>query len=1704
VDCAATGPTPSAASCSATRDAPRTGTVSAAPTSAAAPVSTPSAAPRGARRPPRFASSRSPSSPADARARSPTAAELPHEGPPSGTSKKGALPSATPRTVPWAIGADRTTVPSPERVPSVWTPATTATAASSPSGVRAQAQPDPAGSVGASVDATPSAPTTASALAVTTRSGSPAPAATGANPTGSGATSCWPKAIPAAATSMGAGLPRRWAPGPVSRGVRARSPWYSGGCRRGAHMAVRDRIRSVVHGWRESRRRVWEGERLWIELRGPPGEEARAELIARLSAHPAVAWVTWNGPYQRLVVQHRGDAEAALAAVRAAEAEAGLADVPFAHDPPPHPGDGGSRRRAAVRAAADVASIGLALARRVRSQLPAAAEIDLAALTQALENLPPARRWMDQRLGGSSSDHVVGLANTLAAGWAHGTTGQAVDLAYRWVRTGEVRAREEAWRRREPELAGDRAAHPEAPAPRDERPAPLPDGPIERYGDPAGMASLGGFGFGLAVTGQAERAAASILGAVPKPARVGREAFAAELGRRLAGLGVVIADDRVLRRLDRVDTVILPRSLLEARWGEVASVHPRPGTSRAELLLRATRLLDPQAAPDPVWQLRSAAPADHAAREEGEWAAAQPANRAVRVLVRDGVGVGLVAVRRTIDPQARTLVARVREIGLRLGVTCDDAEAVAWASPELVLPEGPAARDVLRDQQAEGRGILLVADGPHPALSAADVAFARPLAGAAPPWAAHLLGTGDPAEVRWLVEGVESARAAARQSVGISIADAVAGFALSLEGQKPRIVFRIMSLSSLATLAAVVNGVRLARAVDGGAGREADWTPWHALEPDDALTRLRSRPKGLTSEEAASRAAAPPRKRTRAEALTAAVWREMSSPFAPILATGAGLSALIGSPIDAALVGGTIVASGLVGGWQQVAADEAMDELERARPVSVRVRRDGKVVERLATELVPGDVVELEAGARVPADCRLLEADQLEVDESSLTGESLPVAKGPTASFAGAVAERTSMLYADTSVAAGRAVAVVVAVGEATEARRAHAFTRTTELRGVQARLEQLTRLTSPAAGIAGLGIVASGLLRNRPVRELIDAAVSLAVAAVPETLPLLATAAELAAARRLSERGALVRNISAVEALGRVDVLCADKTGTLTEGVLRLRGVATGGAVTLVDALDEGQRDVLRVALAASPGAGDTLPHPTDRALVEGAAAAGVTPDPAAREAELPFEPRRGFHATLLRDGKRRRLCVKGAPEVVLVRCRRARLGGGTSAPFDAAAWLAQAHALAGEGLRILAVAERSARSAVLTDEKVDDLVFRGFLAIADPVRPAARASVDALRRAGVRTVMITGDHPATAAAIAREIGLGDDPVVLTGAEIDTLDDAGLDARLAEVSVFARVTPQLKVRLVAAFQRAGKVVAMTGDGANDAPAIRLADVGVALGERATAAARSAADLLVTDERIETLVHAVLEGRAMWASVRDAVTLLVGGNLGEMAFTLVGGALQGTAPLGARQLLLVNLLTDALPALTIAVRPPSHTTPESLMAEGPERSLGAPLLRELGWRAVATGAAGLVGWGLARPLSTPQRAGTVALLSVVGAQLGQTLWVGWRNPPVVAAAVGSGALLLLLVEVPGLSRLVGCVPLGPVGLTQAAIGAGVGVLGAGLLPPAWKWADGRFALGTRLAEVTDSELGRWLAESRALRRLRERSETAATLLDDVA
>ncbi|EHR52486.1 P-type ATPase, translocating [Saccharomonospora marina XMU15] len=1385
--------------------------------------------------------------------------------------------------------------------------------------------------------------------------------------------------------------------------------------------------RGVTNLLTRPRRHVWSCPgRVYLEVHGVHGEggERVARRIEReLERDSRVEWARVNAPSSRVIIavcQPPPRTDELTAIVERAEAQPADPDEEAAEDELLHPADGPEGTRLLPTLAADLIGLGMSLLTRIAPWTPIPAE--LAALPGLVDHHPRLKEFAARKAHShAKSDSLTSMIGAVAQGLAAGGEGAMLDIVQRTGQWTEARAHERAWCGLESRLVTGPEAAAADPAPA-RRPTPLPEGPVERYqrrvlglGAAAGAAAA-------PFTGP-RRALALGLCTMPKAAEAGRTAFASHLGSALARRGVVVMERGVLRVMDRMDAVVLDRPALETGRYTLDDLVALPGSDSHAVAEVAWRLFDPA---DP-----------RRTRTEGDWwlgpldgktffgsdgrqeraSVEKRGAHAVLGLARDGRLEAVLGASREPLAGLDTLTAAVDEAGLAMFETSDPAASV-------------------RELQREGRGVLLVSSD-RQALGAADCGIGVHRNGHAPPWGAHVLVGTDLGAAALLVESVVVLRGVNAQSVRIAQAATGVGTVAALRGGRSNPTSRGMHAVNAGAAVALFNGRRRARALrlpDPAATRAE--TPWHLMPKRTVLDRLGSAETGLTDQEVRRRAIPGGVGGADGVSLGSAFLSELANPLTPVLAGGAALSAAVGSPVDAALVAGVAGLSALVGSVQQVRTERELADLLSRSSVSAKVVRDGERRVIVADDLVRGDVVELSAGDVVPADCRLLDADGLEVDESSLTGESLPVAKDPTPVVAGNVAERTSMVYEGTTVAAGTGSAVVVAVGNDTEAGRSMTIARQgAPTTGVESRLAELTEKSMPLAAGSAAAVVGAGLLRRVPIRESLSSAVNLAVASVPEGLPFLVNAAQLAAARRLAERGALVRNPRSVEALGRVDVLCFDKTGTLTEGTLSVSEVDDGRTRGRLDEQDlpRSLRSVVAAALRATPNSRrpEDLPHATDRAVAKAgkrlrvsvvAGAAGWKPVSTA-----PFEPSRGYHASVGRTGDGLLLSVKGAAEEVLPRCALEQAERGRLEQ--------RMRELAGEGHRVLAVAERPVDAGrVDSEESVLDLRFRGFLAIADPVRRSAGPAAAQLREAGVRTVMITGDHPVTAQAIASEIAGPDAELdIVTGAELDELDDEELRERLSGVDVIARCSPSQKVRIIKAYQALGRTVAMTGDGANDAPAIRLADVGIALGEHGTPAARAAADLVLTDDRLETISAALVEGRAMWASVRAALGVLLGGNLGESGFSVLGAALTGRSPLGARQLLLVNLLTDLAPAMAIALRGPDGTTVEELLQEGPERSLGRPLYNEIGLRAGTTMLGATAAWTLARLTGRRRRAGTVALAALVGTQLGQTLLMGGSSRAVLGSGVGSAAVLASVIQAPGLSHFFGCTPLGPVG-----------------------------------------------------------------------
>ncbi|MFA9428978.1 HAD-IC family P-type ATPase [Egicoccus sp. AB-alg2] len=1437
-----------------------------------------------------------------------------------------------------------------------------------------------------------------------------------------------------------------------------------------------------------SHRRVWEDghhEHAQIEVHGledPSAVGFRRRIAQALSRLDDVRWAEVNAITGRVAVAFDGGQPTLGTLLDVIESLEDAHGMRHGETPRPgwdcsdraeHPADDEPVHRVLAIMAGDLLSIGWAVGAKLARfrQLP----IEIGGLVTVVDNNPWLRLQAEKILGRRVAALVLPLGSAAAGGLAQGPLGAMLDLAHQATVLGEVRARRRVWCQREPEFYAIRSDEPIEPPDLDPRPVPMPDGPVELASKRLGQLSLAGFGGTLLATRDPRRAADAFLVSTPKAARLGREGFAAHLGRTLAYRGIVPLDASALRRLDRVDTVVLDADVVRSpRWEIRGACTPDGRDAPSDVVHHAERLLDA----DDVdadrtadgWRLapvKLVADGGQVALPRGTRARAREitarGGRAL-ALVNDGQVAAVVDAVDQLDPGLDAVVAAVRACGHRLLVAGRAGRVADRIGADGTLPGGRALGEAVRDLQADGAVVMLIGRQGHRGLAAADVGLGVVAPTGRPSWGADLILGRELADAATIVEATAVAREVSRRSARFAVGGSALGALVAGTGPRAAAGSRGLAMVNGAAAAALASGtwaaVRLAH-------RPRPYVPdrvrWHVLSADRAVELLDTdAQRGLTVDEARQR-------RTVSTIGGAEVspgepfLAELANPLNPILGVGAGLSAAVGSMTDAGMVLGLIGINSLVGGLQRLRADRTVRGLLERDVEEVTVVRDGREQRVREDRLVRGDVIVLHAGDAVPADARILVSDGCEVDESSLTGESLPVAKTADPCPEAAIGDRACMLYEDTTISSGSVRAVVVATGEHTEVARSLALAGPPPPTGVELRLEELTKRLLPAALATAGGTAGVGLLRRWPLRDVASTAVSLAIASVPEGLPFVATAGQLAGARRLAANNAVVRNPRTVEALGRVDVLCVDKTGTLTEGRVRLTGVSDGRRnVHRREHDDPLLRRVLAAGLRASAPAdaeanGNGLDE-TDEALHRAAEALDVTAADGLPGwtvvTELPFDSNRGVHAVLGRARRRHHLVVKGAPEVVLEACTTWRNEGGDDVELDEASRsqvLEQIGTLARRGHRLLAVAERDASSRPeLEEDRLERLRLIGLIALSDPVRETAAEAVRGIGEAGVRTIMVTGDHPDTALHIASELGL-DGERALTGTDLDDLDDEQLADALQDVAVVARVSPAHKLRVVKALQARGHVVAMTGDGANDAAAIRLAEVGVALGERSSPAARDAADIVVTDDRIETLIDAVAEGRALWGSVREALAVLVGGNLGEIGFTALASLFSRAAPLDPRQFLLVNLFTDLAPAVAIAVRPPEDVSTETLLREGPEASLGTALRRDVTIRGTATALGATAAWTAARLTGTRRHASTVGLVALVGTQLGQTVAAGgWKRPTTLLTGLGSAAGLAAIVQTPGVSQFFGCRPLGPLGWSQATTAAAIATAGSQL------------------------------------------------------
>lgn len=733
------------------------------------------------------------------------------------------------------------------------------------------------------------------------------------------------------------------------------------------------------------------------------------------------------------------------------------------------------------------------------------------------------------------------------------------------------------------------------------------------------------------------------------------------------------------------------------------------------------------------------------------------------------------------------------------------------------------------------------------------------------------------------------------------------------------------------------------------------------------------------------------------EAAPVPLWRKLLGQFTDlviwILIFAALIAGLMGEWVDTFAILAIVLLNGIIGFMQEERAERALASLQKLSSPMAKVLRDGQMKLLPASELVPGDCILLEAGDNVPADCRLLTSFSLQIQEAALTGESVPADKDANCSLTenASLGDRRNMIYFGTITAAGKATAVVVQTGMKTELGRIAGLLNRSEreLTPLQKRLAELGKVLVGVCLIIVVVIFVLQVMRGGKVLEVLLVSVSLAVAAVPEGLPAVVTMTLALGLQRMVLRNALVRKLPSVETLGSVTVICSDKTGTLTRNEMTVREIVTGtqrfrisGAgysphgefLRIEDSSDgsppvetkvaaQNDPELLPLLMAAArcnnatiqpkegeDGGWQVIGDPTEGALLVVAMKAGIQAHDASESVlfEIPFDSNRKTMSVVIRNADGRIVMhSKGAPEVILRKCLRERRKGAEVELTEERRReiMLTSSQLASSAYRVLALAYRDQAAAASHVYEESELVFAGLVGMIDPPRDEAREAVRKCRIAGIRPVMITGDHPETALAIARELNIADDQSrVMSGRELDAASPEQLEGDVESVSVFARVSAEHKLRIVKALKARGQIVAMTGDGVNDAPAVKAADIGIAMGVTGTDVTKEASDMILMDDNFASIVSAVEEGRGIFDNIRKFVHFLLSCNTSEVLLMFIAALAGWPVPLMAIQILWINLVTDGLPALALGMEPPE----KDIMNRPPRAPEQAVLTRRSG------------------------------------------------------------------------------------------------------------------------------------------------------------
>ena len=1131
--------------------------------------------------------------------------------------------------------------------------------------------------------------------------------------------------------------------------------------------------------------------------------------------------------------------------------------------------------------------------------------------------------------------------------------------------------------------------------------------------------------------------------------------------------------------------------------------------------------------------------------------------------------IGLIAIQDTLRAESRRAIdslraAGIADIGLITGDTTYIADTVAaelgishnWGA---MLPENKV--EVVNKLRSEGRHIIMVGDGVNdtPAMAAADIGIAigTGCSGPAVETAGILCVGDDPCQVAATVELGKTTMQVLRQNLAFTAGLSVIGIALAAA----RIISPVTAtlLQNFSTLGVIVNSARLLKrdqpkknnietnqsypkpeldlqrfnrqppaqdSFSASAGRAVSGTIpalsgncWHSQPLEALIAKLETSGHFGLSEQVAKLRQAQFGYNLLAEGKKPTFWQLFRDQFkdfmVKVLLGAAGLSFFLGKAKDGMLTIAIVLANAFLGAAQEIKAEASIGALQQLAAPMAAVIRGGRTQKIKARELVPGDIIVLEAGDKVPADARILAASHFEVEEASLTGETIPVKKNHLfiATDEMTLGDRRNMVFMGTSVTRGRAQALVDATGMASEMGKIASLINQTEaeITPLQRRLEELGKyLVYGCLGVSGL-VMVTGILRGQSLLHMLQTAASLAVAAIPEGLSAIVIIALAMGVQRMAKRNIIVRKMSSIETLGCATVICSDKTGTLTKNEMTVRKVYAGGklwtvngegyspkgsfaykGVTVDPAVDANlMQTLLNGALcnnAKLVGQQDTKREkiinledkrkrgwyihgdPTEGALVVAAAKAGFSEEKLAqsyiRLKEIPFESERRMMSVICsgHDGLRT-LYAKGAPDSIAAACTHC-LYEGQIIPLDEERRreISEAAArMASDALRVLATAYRTLDGEKdLESEPAEleqQLVFCGLVGMIDPPRPEVPEAIAKCKKAGVKVVMITGDHPNTARAIAKELGLLEkDSLVILGCDIDKLSDEQLAAMADTATVYARTAPHHKLRIVKALKDKGYVVAMTGDGVNDAPAVKAADIGIAMGMTGTDVTKEAAGMTLSDDNFATIVKAMEEGRSIYANIRKAIRYLLATNIGEVVLMFAAAVLGMPLPLIPIQLLWINLVGDGLPAIALVNDPPAKNIMDKKPSSANDSVFSGGLGRKILTRGLIIGAVSLAcyAWKLAASGSV------AAARTLVLAQLAISQFIHifdcrierqagkaglLSNLPLVGAVGLSMAMVVGAIYLPALQPVFGTIPLSA---ADWLLAAGAGTITAGL------------------------------------------------------